>query len=136
MKEKIELMPHHVGKIVYFDSNKYLFDMSDDEYIAKEKAEMPESYPRDFYSDEWHLNTREVMKTLLDNPDKKFTYVEGLDSLCEKCNYENECGDPSNFYHKNKNKFDDELRPPEMEKEKQYDANYVLDLYKRTDWLK
>lgn len=135
MKEEIKLRAHHIGKIKCYHDNPEVFGLSDEEFIAQEREGIPDSYPADFYSDEWILHMRDTVKGLLENPDLKFTYVDGLDSLCRECKHDHECGNPEHMFYAHVNKFDEQYAPPEMKVGQEYDAKYVLDLCKRMGWL-
>jgi len=136
----IRLRSHHIPKILGYHLDPKLFELSDREYLAQMKEVMKklENYPDDFYSKEWFLNMREIFRRLRDNPDLKFEFVTGSDSLCALCGHRKECINLNHVYHKIANDWDRKTDKDhlELKKGKFYGTQFILELYRRKGWLK
>ncbi len=136
----IRLRAHHIPKIAGYEVDPSIFELSDKKYLAQMKEIMKkvETHPDDFYSEELFLNMREIFRRLRDNPDLKFEFVTGSDSVCALCNHRKECTDLNHEYHKIANGYDIEVSKshPEFKKGKFYSTKLVLELYRAKGWLK
>jgi len=90
----ISLRPHHAlgyiaHEIAEAEEGGILY-IPDAEYIGlfrKAKG--------NFHSGGIILHFRKVLRQLHEDPDQEFEYVEGIDSVCEKCEHNAECSEPS-----------------------------------------
>lgn len=129
----LKLRPHHVLGYAEHEAQPDLYYLPGDGYIKlfrKEKG--------DFHSDELILYWKDTIKKLHENPDLKFKYISGLDSVCNKCDKSKLCSDKKHWAYKLVQKADKDFIElmPELKPGKIYDANYLRRLFKKKGWLK
>lgn len=138
----LELRPHHIHGYLGHELQPEVYEMSDEEYLVffrKARGEDPaDQHKEGQHTDKLILLWRATIKRLHDNPDTKFKYVIGLDSVCKKCKNKGICNDKQHWAYKIVKKADDDFAKytPELEPGKVYDGRYCIKLFRKKGWLK
>ncbi|GBE20103.1 MAG TPA: DUF1284 domain-containing protein [Candidatus Pacearchaeota archaeon] len=125
-KYEIELRPHHVLRYI--------------NYIKNPKANHFAEFRKikgDFHSDKLVKHWINTLKSLFENPKLRFKYVQGIDSICKKCEHNKECHDKDHEYYKIVKKADKDAIKNILELEfgKVYTAKFLWELFRRKGWL-
>lgn len=138
----LELRPHHVWGFLEHENNLHWYDLSDKEYIAffrKIKGEKSGDQGKEGqHPDRLIIYWRNTIKKLHENPDIKFKYVNGLDSVCMECTNKEICDDEQHWAYEAAQKADGKFAKwtPELKYGRIYDGNFILKLFRDKDWLK
>lgn len=157
-KVDLELRPHHVLGYINHEAQPEFYSLPDDKYIgnfreskrksAEEAARQKGNSEKDirksgefaynFHSDELILHWRDSIKRIHDDPDTKFKYVKGFDSICKECHQKEGCHDENHWAYKVVQQADSDAIKlmPELKHGKVYDGHYLKKLFKKKKWLK
>ncbi len=149
----MELRPHHILGYFGHEDDPSWYELEDKAYVSKwrkVKRKHAEDSAREqgldkkfiksygdwaekFHSDEVILHARDVAKKLSDEPDTKFKYVSGLDSICERCDQIGPCHDKEDMMYNHIKRHDEAAikELPELEHGKTYDGHYLQKLWKK-----
>ncbi len=121
---KIRLRPHHVlsyiAHVIAEEEEGGLLSLPDEKYL--EWFRKGQGY---VHSDKLVFHLRDTFRALYDNPDLKFKYVEGIDSICTECEHKKQCSNPETESYKATKIWDDFSikKLPELEFGKEYSLN-------------
>lgn len=154
----LKLRPHHVMGYIGHESQPELYDLLDEKYISnfwetkrkqaeqsareqkwnEEEIKKAGEFAYNFHSDELILHWRDTIRRIHDDPDTKFKYVLGLDSICERCHKKEECHDQKHQSYKIVKQQDADSHDwmSELEPGKTYSDHDLKKLIKKfKDWL-
>lgn len=117
----IKLRPHHVLAYPnYANPNIDYFT-----YFRKVKG--------NFHSDKLVKHWIKVIRNLHENPDLKFKYFRGIDSVCEECEHRKECSNPKHINYKTVKAADQDAikQMPELKFGKVYDGKFLKSMFKK-----
>ena len=117
----IKLRPHHVLAYPnYANPNIDYFA-----YFRKLKG--------NFHSDKLVKHWIKVIRSLHENPDLKFKYVKGIDSVCKECEHRKECSNPKHINYKTVKAADKDAikQMPELKFGKIYDDKFLKSMFKK-----
>ncbi len=158
-KERVdlELRPHHVLGYFSHEAQPELYTLPDNKYISNlreaKRKEAEESGRQqgwseedikkagdsayNFHSDKLILHWRNSIKKIHDDPDTKFNYVPGIDSICQECHKKEGCHDERHWAYKvvNQADVDSHNLMSELEHGKTYSGHDLKKLGKKKGWL-
>jgi hypothetical protein len=147
----LELRPHHVTGYFLHEEQPEFYSLSNSEYIrlfregkqkenetiareqglSEDDIKKAGDFVHNFHSDELIVHWKNTVKRLHDNPDLKFKYVPGLDSVCKECDKQEGCHDEKHWQYEVVQAHDkmaiDSL--PELKFGKVYDGHYLNKLF-------
>ncbi len=106
VKKEIKLRPHHVWGLYDIQENTERYFLPDEEYIANWREQEGEIK----YTEKLILHGRDTIRSLYENPDYEFIYVDGkteVDTICIECNTFEECHNPESDSFHNAQKWDE-----------------------------
>jgi len=86
-----------------------------------------------FHSDKLIKHWIKIIRSLHENPDLKFKYVRGIDSVCKECEHRKECSNPKHINYKLAKDADKDAikQMPELKFGKIYDGNFLKLMFKK-----
>lgn len=115
----IALRPHHITGYLLHETTPHVFYLPDEDFMTVFRNAGYDYPPKVI------LHWRNIMRDLHEKPDLRIKYTSGLDDVCAKCNFAENCGNDNHWSSKEVNYLDYlvVLRHPELELGMVYTAN-------------
>jgi hypothetical protein len=117
----IELRPHNILAFPNYSNPKINYFA----YFRKVKG--------NFHSDKLIKHWIKIIRSLHENPDLKFKYVRGIDSVCKECEHRKECSNPKHINYKLAKDADKDAikQMPELKFGKIYDGKFLKKMFNK-----